>query len=99
MKAKGLFMYKSLQERGKGSFTNKETGDVIEYGACYILVADEIEESGKITERRFKIDIENRSFAEEFLVLNPYTKIELVFDVTLYNANAKITPVSFEIVE
>lgn len=98
MKAKGLFMYKSIQKREKGKFTNSETGEVIEYDACYILVADEIEESGKITERRFKVAEENTNLINEFSVLDPYTKIEIKFDVALYSSNAKLTPVDFKLV-
>lgn len=98
MKAKGLFMYKSIQKRDKGSFINKETGEVIEYDACYVLVVDEIEEDSKITERRFKIAEKDTDLIAEFSSLDPYTKIEMAFDVTLYSANAKLTPLSFDLV-
>lgn len=98
MKAKGIFMYKSIQKREKGSFKNQDTGEVIEYGSCYVLVVDEIEESGKITERRFKIAEEITSLADEFSKLAPYTKVEVVFDVAIYSANAKLTPVGFKLV-
>ena len=97
MKAKGLFMYKSIQKREKGSFTNQETGEVIEYGSCYILVVDEIEENGKITERRFKITEENNLLIGEFSTLDPYTKVQIEFYVTLYSSNAKVVPSSFEL--
>ena len=95
MKAKGIFMYKSIQKREKGSFTNKETGEVIDYDSCYVLVADEIEESGKIVERRFKINEENNILINDFSTLDPYTKIEIEFEIALYSSNAKLTPISF----
>jgi len=95
MKAKGLFMFKSIQKREKGSFTNQETGEVINYDACYILVADEIEESGKITERRFKVTEEDTILIGQLSVLEPYTKVEIEFDVALYSSNAKLTPTNF----
>ena len=98
MRAKGLFMFKSIQKREKGSFKNQETGEVIEYGSCYVLVVDEIEENGKITERRFKIVEEDINLINGFSQLDPYTKIEIQFDVTIYSSNAKLTPVSFELV-
>lgn len=98
MKAKGLFMYKGIQKREKGSFTNQETGEVIEYGSCYILVVDEIEENGKITERRFKVAEDNGFLINEFSTLESYTKVEIEFDVTLYSSNAKVVPSSFELV-
>lgn len=95
MKAKGLFMFKNIQKREKGSFKNQETGEVIEYVSCYVLVADEIEESGKITERRFKIAEEDINLINGLAQLDSYTKIEIEFDVAIYSANAKLTPVSF----
>lgn len=97
MKAKGIFVYKNLQKREKGSFTNKETGELINYDSCYVLVADEIAEDNKITERRFKISEQNTSLINELAELEPYTRIELEFDVAIYSANAKITPIGFEI--
>lgn len=97
MKAKGLFMFKSIQKREKGSFTNKETGEVIEYGSCYVLVADEVEENGKITERRFKIAEEDNYIIGQLSTLDPYTKIQIEFDVVLYSSNAKLTPVDFDV--
>jgi len=98
MKVKGLFMFKSIQKREKGSFTNKETGEIIEYGSCYVLVADEVDESGKITERRFKVDEEANYLVGQLSTLDPYTKIEIEFDIALYSSNAKLTPVNFELV-
>lgn len=98
MKAKGLFMFKNIQKREKGSFTNQETGEVIEYDSCYVLVADEIEESGKITERRFKIVEENSNLINDFSSLDSYTKIEIEFDIVLYSSNAKVIPTGFDLV-
>ena len=98
MKAKGILVFKSITKREKGSFTDKESGEVIEYGSCYVLVADEIEKTGKITERRFKIDEEATNLISELAQLEPYTKIEMEFDITLYSSNAKLTPVSFDLV-
>lgn len=96
MKAKGLFMFKDLQDREKGSFTNQETGEVVEYDACKILVCDELDGS-KIKERRFKLSDENASLINDLKSLEPYTKITLEFDVVIYNSNAKIIPISFEV--
>lgn len=98
MKAKGLFMFKSVETREKGSFTNKQTGEVIEFDSCYILVADEITLEGKMKERRFKISKEDTKLINELSLLEPYTKIEIEFDVILYSSNAKIEPVAFEVV-
>ena len=97
MKAKGLFMFKNLEKREKGQFTNAETGEVIEYGSCYVIVADELMEENKVKERRFKFDIKNSTLATELLQLEQYTKINLIFDVDLYSNNCKLTPCEFEI--
>lgn len=98
MKAKGIFMFKSVQGRDKGSFTDKQTGEVIEYGACNVIVCDELCEDGQIKERRFKFELSNNLLAGELSALDPYTKIEITFDVVIYSSNAKVTPVSFELV-
>lgn len=98
MKAKGIFMFKSLQSREKGSFTNKETGEVIEYGACNVIVCDELSEDGQIKERRFKFETSDTLLAGELSALDPYTKIEITFDVAIFSSNAKVTPTSFELV-
>lgn len=97
MKAKGIFMFKSIQDREKGAFTNKQTGEVVEYDACKVLVCDEIGEDNSIKERRFKISNDNVSLINDLSVLDPYTKIEIVFDVAIYTSNAKIIPIAFEV--
>lgn len=97
MKAKGLFMFKCLQDREKGSFTNKETGEVVNYDSCKVLVCDEIDENNKIKERRFKIDNNNTELINNLNCLDPYTKITIEFDVAIYSSNARITPTSFEV--
>lgn len=98
MKAKGIFMFKNLQKRDGGSFLNKETGQTVPYNACYVIVCDEIFEDGKIQERRFKFELNDNVLAGELSALEPYTKIKILFDVVLYSANAKVVPVSFELV-
>ena len=98
MIAKGEFIDKSIEDRARGSFTNKETGEVIEYNACKVLVVDEITENGKFKERRFKLSNDNTGLINEFGILEPYTKVEIEFDVAIYSSNAKITPVSFEVI-
>lgn len=97
MKAKGIFMFKGIQDRKAGEFTNKDTGEVVQYDATKILVADEIDGT-QIHERRFKMNKDNKQLFSDLSVIDPYTKIELIFDVTLYSANAKLEPESFEIV-
>lgn len=97
MKAKGLFMFKGVQDRKAGEFTNKDTGEVIKYDASKILIVDELD--GSVAhERRFKISKDNKEFFQDLSILEPYTKIELTFSVVLYSSNAKLEPESFQIV-
>ena len=97
MIAKGIFIYKSIEDRAKGSFTNKETGEVIEYGACKVLVVDEVSKDGKFKERRFKLSNDNTGLINDFGILEPYTKVEIEFDVVIYSSNAKVIPVAVEV--
>lgn len=98
MVAKGKFMFKCIQEREKGSFTNKETGELIKYDSCYILVADEVVDDYNFTERRFKINKENTSLINDLSNLESYTKMEIYFNVTLYSSNAKVEPIKIELI-
>lgn len=98
MKAKGLFMFKSIQCRDKGTFTNKETGEIINYDACNVLICDELKDDGTVKERKFNFPLANKSLAEDLSSLEQYTKIELIFDVMLYSSNAKVEPIKFNIV-
>ena len=96
MQAKGEFMFKSITERAKGSFTDKETGEVVSFDACNMLVADEFLDDGSVKERRFKLDLKDDAvLSGEFSALDQYTKVEITFDVTLYASNARVKPVSF----
>ena len=97
MKAKGIFMFKGIQDRKAGEFTDKDSGEVVKYDASKILVVDDIEVTPS-HERRFKMNKDNKQLLQDLSLVEPYTKIELVFDVILYSANAKVEPVSFEIV-
>ena len=96
MKAKGIFMYKGIQDRKAGEFINKETGEVINYEASKILVCDELDGLNN-RERRFKLPKSDTQLLSNLISLEPYTRIELTFDVSLYSANAKLTPESFEL--
>ena len=99
MLAKGLFMFKNLQERKAGEFKNEQTGELVKYDDCNVIVADEIQDDGKIVERRLKFPKENTNLVQELSILDAYTRIEITFDVALYSANAKLTPVSYRVVE
>ena len=93
MKCRGEFIFKSLEEREAGTFTN-DKGENINYPSSFVLKLDEINENG-INERKLKFPKENTELANRLNRLEPYTKIQLEFDVMIYGSQARITPTSF----
>ena len=90
MKGSGELMYKSIEQRDGGTFTN-DKGQNIKYDPCYILKVDNIEGS-KIEELKIKIPTENRSLVEKLKSFPPYTKIKLDFVFEIKSNNVKIIP-------
>lgn len=91
MKCKGEFIFKSLEKRESGEFTN-DKGETVKYDSCYILKVDEV--NGKeINERKLKVNKDNTVLYNKLKDTKPYTAITLEFAVTLYNGNAKVVPV------
>ena len=89
MKCKGIFKFKDIRKRDGGSFTN-ESGEVINYKESYILQADE-EVDGRIYERTFRLPT-NSSLIDELKPLQPYTDIEISFDVEIYGSRVSVVP-------
>ena len=89
MKAKGLFVFKTLTHRPAGKFTTPE-GEEREYNSAYVLKVDEIGEDNSINERKFKIAENKTSVINDLRVLDAYSKIEITFDVRLYASGATI---------
>lgn len=94
MKCKGEFVYKSVEKREGGSFTN-EKGEAVSYDMAYILKVDEITQDG-IYERKLKVDKNNTVLLNKLQNIKPYDKIYLICDVVLYGANAKVVPVDLD---
>lgn len=92
MKAIGEFIYKCLEKRGAGEFTN-DKGENIKYGESYVLKVDEVVD-GNINERKLKVDVNNTSLIDKLKQLKPYEKISLECDVVLYTNSAKVVPVA-----
>ena len=92
MKCAGRFVFKSVNKRECGTFTNAEGKD-ISYDDAYIIRADEETDTG-IQERKFKFPCTNKKLYEDLSLLEPYTRIELEFDVSLYNNQARLLPIS-----
>lgn len=92
MKAIGEFVFKGLEKRDGGEFTN-DKGQAIKYNSSYVLKVDEVFE-GSIDERKFKIPTDNTSLVDRLKGLKPYDKIKLECDVKLYANSAKVVPVA-----
>ncbi|MBR0427420.1 MAG: hypothetical protein IJK18_04400 [Clostridia bacterium] len=83
MIAVGNFTFKSFKEREAGSFTNIQTGEVIEYTASHILKFDEELEDGDIRERKAKVELDNHELIQKLLKVKSYQPITLKFKVNL----------------
>lgn len=92
MRAKGNFVFKGLDKRAGGEFTN-DKGQAIKYDESFVLKVDELVD-GSINERKLKINVNNTTLLNELNKLKPYDKIDLECDVVLYQNSAKVIPVA-----
>lgn len=89
MKCNGNFVFKSITHKNAGSFTNDE-GKEISYKASYVLKVDELCQNNEINERKFKISEDKTVLINTLKSLEPYTKISLEFNVTLYTSSVSL---------
>lgn len=89
MKCQGNFVFKTLTHRAAGVFKDSE-GNEVQYPAAYILKVDEETSNGDINERKFKIDEKNLMLINSLKTLEPYQKIILDFDVTLFTSRVAL---------
>ena len=91
MFCKGILIFKSIDKREGGTFKN-DKGQDINYDSSYIIKVDEVK--GKdVNERKFKFPQTNKVLFESFSEIEPYTKVDITFDVVI-NINAcKLVPV------
>lgn len=94
MICKGEFVFKGVEKRDAGSFTN-DKGQAVNYDMAYVLKVDEISENG-IFERKLKIDKANSVLLSKLKNLKPYDKMNLICDVVLYGSNARVIPVDLD---
>lgn len=93
MKCQNSVIFKSVEERAGGTFTN-ERGQSINYDKSYLVRFDE-EVDGVISERKVKFKGNNAPLFTKFKGLKPYDKINLVFEVTIQNSGCKLEIVDF----
>lgn len=91
MRCEGEFVFKSVNKRDGGEFTN-DKGNAISYDPMYILKLDEQTERG-IQERTFKFPTTNTELYDTLVSLDAYTKINVLFEIVLYNSQAKLLPI------
>lgn len=96
MKASGVFMYKGITQRDGGTFKN-DKGEDVSYNSCMVLICDEIKEDGTGKERKFKFKDGQTALVNDFKSLETYTKVEIEFELALYNNRCVVTPVAFDI--
>lgn len=92
MKAIGNFVYKGLDKRSAGKFTN-DKGQEVSYKEAYTLKVDE-NVDGNINERKLKVDVDNIGLVNGLKKLKLYEAFTLECEVVLYQNSAKVVPVA-----
>ena len=90
MKCEGNFVYKGIEERKGGEFTN-ERGQVIKFDPAFKLTLDEIN-NGKVETRTFTFSKNNTELYDKFKDLKLYSEIIVAFDVVISRSNVKLVP-------
>lgn len=90
MKCEGNFIYKGIEERKGGEFTN-EKGRVIKFDPAFKVTLDEIS-NGKVDTRVFTFPIKNTELADKFKSLKLYSDIIVAFDVVIFSNNVRLVP-------
>lgn len=90
MRCIGNFVFKSLEKRSGGEFTN-DKGQAIKYDEAYVLKVDEETDKG-IMERKFKFPTTNTMFFDSLKGLQPYTRVCIQFDISFYGNQVKALP-------
>lgn len=93
MKCKNIVVFKGVDERAGGEFTN-ERGQVIKYDKSYVVRFDE-EVNGEVSEKRAKFKGTMDTLYNKFKTLKTYDKIELLFEVNILNNGCKIEIIDF----
>lgn len=91
MKCEGEFIFRGIETREGGEFTN-DRGQLIKFSPSYQIKLDEVVGT-KTEERTFKFPIENKELAEKFRRLKIYEDILIQFKVDLYKSSVKLIPI------
>ena len=91
MKCEGEFVFKGIETKEGGEFTN-ERGQLIKFSATNQIKLDEIVGT-KTEERTFKFPVENKPLAEKFKSLKLYENVVVAFNIELYKTSVKLVPI------
>lgn len=95
MKCKGEFIFRGIERRDGGNFTN-DKGETISYPSSYRVKVDELTLDG-VFERVFKVAEKNSQLINDFQTLDNYQKIIITFDVALYGTKVSLVPENVEL--
>lgn len=93
MKCQNVVVFKGVEEREGGSFTN-DKGQKINYDKSYVVRFDE-EIDGNVVEKKVKFKGSNVQLFSRFKALKVYDKINITFEVSIQNSGCKIEVVDF----
>lgn len=91
MLCKGTLIFKSIEKREGGTFKN-DKGQDINYDSSYIIKVDEVK-GKEVNERKFKFPQTNKVLFESFSDIEPYTKVDITFDIVISTNACKLVPV------
>lgn len=95
MVAMGKVIYRGIELRQGGSFTNSQ-GKEVKYNPSYVLKVDE-EVEGKTYERKLKIAEDNMTLVRRFQELKNYTPLTLQCEVKMFLSRVTLVPVDFTV--
>lgn len=96
MNCKGNFVFRGIEKKDAGTFTDV-SGNKISYDSSYHVKVDEVVD-GKIQERKFKFPSAEGKLANDFMNLQPYTPVEINFEINIYATRISLTPKSVFVV-
>lgn len=91
MYSKGTLIFKTIEKKEGGSFKN-DKGQDVNYDSSYVIKVDEVK--GKdVNERKFKFPQTNKQLYDKFIEIEPYTKVNVTFDIVISTTTCKLVPI------
>lgn len=96
MKCSGKFIFRGLDKREGGEFTN-ERNQLIKFDGSYVLKLDEVTEDG-VFERKLKFPLTNTLLLDKVKNLKVYDEVNVLCDISFYNNQVKLIPIDVALV-